>query len=139
MSTFDSNSELKKELAAQRSWELNTDGFQGCCRMQARISYLATYSKEGLCTSCEFIHFPQRFYPCPCCGRANSTSHTFLCPSCDWELFRLKDSMNCKYFKWEIQSSGDIVETKTCNHRGSWRIENGGEKLGQVVRFSCVS
>lgn len=134
MSTFDSNSELKKELAAQRSWELNTDGFQGCVECKHGF-YLATYSKEGLCTSCEFIHFPQRFYPCPCCRRANSTSHTFLCTSCDWELFRLKDSMNCKYFKWEIHQAVTLWKQKLATTVGLGESKTLGKSWDKWLGF----
>lgn len=64
---FNWRSEYEKALDAQDSKKNKKDGFEGCSRCGDTGYYLAEYTKEGYCYSCEIVCYPERFYPCPCC------------------------------------------------------------------------
>lgn len=59
--------EWEKMLFAVHCREQKTHGFEGCKNCDYTGRYQATYSKEGFCSDCEMICFPERFFPCPCC------------------------------------------------------------------------
>jgi hypothetical protein len=65
---------------AFHSREKGINGFEGCKRCGDGGFYLASYSKEGECSTCERITHPERFYPCPCCRLPQK--YQMLCLKC---------------------------------------------------------
>lgn len=66
------DSEFHKLESAQKAKDHQTDGFEGCrnkkiCKYNG--FYAATYSPEGLCSTCEFKQYPERFIACAFCRR----------------------------------------------------------------------
>jgi len=78
------DSELETMRSAARCRKNKSDGFQGCRNKEICGShgfYLAMYSREGLCSTCEKKLFPDRFHGCLFC-RGQQPSYCTTCPTC---------------------------------------------------------
>ena len=62
--------EIAKMEFAERAKDLGDSGFEGCVNKNTcgfNGFYGATYSLEGLCNSCQFKQYPERFVACVFC------------------------------------------------------------------------
>src|SRR3990170_7809753 len=100
------DSEWSKMQIASQCKVKGTNGFEGCKRCGDGGFYLATYSREGECSTCELITHPERFYPCPCCRLPQSMQ--MMCLTCTSGI--------SKY--WDSKTGGGPSNTKP----GEWKI-----------------
>ena len=86
------DSELWKDLVAQRCRANSNGGFEGCknYRLSKGCNYTghlgATYSTEGLCSACELKEFPDRFTSCIFCNVSMFNFGFYQCSDCRYGI-----------------------------------------------------